>query len=247
MDWTTMSRAESLSVPDRLSIDLERLILDGKLERGEKLPTERELTVMLGVSRVSIRQALHELESRGLIERTPGRGTIVVTPGSQTPEATRAIGSALGSVDAVRPEIEFIMELRSILEPPIAGITAERAMPRDVAQLRNLVEEMENDAGLGRYAELDRSFHQSIAQYTHNPLLALLNEQISELIAPSRDSTLETEDRRQSSSAAHRRIYEAIAAHDPAAAEREARAHIDGVRDQIVLAERALRASRTRS
>ena len=135
------------------------------------------------------------------------------------------------------------MDLRAILEPPIAGITAQRATPRDLAQLRTLVEDMERGASRKRYAELDRAFHQSIAQYTHNPLLALLNEQISELIAPSRDTSLETHDRRRSSSAAHRRTYEAIAAHDPAAAEREARAHIDDVRAHITAAKHAITGS----
>ena len=62
MDWNDISRATTLSLPDRLSVDIERLILDGKLEPGERLPPERELADHFGVSRVSIREALRELE-----------------------------------------------------------------------------------------------------------------------------------------------------------------------------------------
>jgi GntR family transcriptional repressor for pyruvate dehydrogenase complex len=229
MDWSEISPSITLSLPDRLSVDLERLILEGDLAPGEKLPAERELAQHLGVSRVSIREALRELENRGLIDRRPGRGTIVLRPG----ERARITDDVLGIVAALQPELHDIMELRSIVEPPIARITAERATPRDLAQLRELVEAMELDITKERYAELDRAFHQAIAQYAHNPLLELINEQIAQQIAPSRAERFQTRERRAASSAAHRRIYEAIAARDGALAEREARAHVVDISEQI--------------
>jgi GntR family transcriptional repressor for pyruvate dehydrogenase complex len=48
MDWGSISRGETLSVPDRLSVDLERLILEGELSPGERLPAERDLAQHLG-------------------------------------------------------------------------------------------------------------------------------------------------------------------------------------------------------
>ncbi len=229
MDWNEMSPATSLSLPDRLSVDLERLILDGKLEPGERLPPERELAEMLSVSRVSIREALRELENRGLIDRRPGRGTIVLRPG----ERASISESVLSRVGELNPELRDIMELRAIVEPPIARITASRATPRDLVQLRELVEAMESEVDSDRYAELDRAFHQSIAQYAHNPLLELINEQIATQIAPSRASRYQTAKRRAISSAAHRRIYEAISTADGDAAEREARDHVLDIGRQI--------------
>lgn len=233
MDWTSMKPATTLSLPDRLSVDLERLILDGELAPGDRLPPERALAEHLGVSRVSIREALRELENRGLIDRKPGRGTVVLSPGERSGIADR-IGEA---VNAASAEIRDIMELRAIVEPPIARITAGRARPRDIAQLRELVEAMESESAKDRYAELDRAFHQSIAQYTHNPLLELINEQIAQQIAPSRGSRYQTRARRRVSSAAHRRIFEAIAAGDGDLAEAEARAHVLDIADQIALAD----------
>lgn len=232
MDWTSMKPATTLSLPDRLSVDLERLILEGELAPGDKLPPERELAEHLGVSRVSIREALRELENRGLIDRKPGRGTVVLSPGERSGFAER-IGSAVSAAEA---EIQDIMELRAIIEPPIARITAGRATARDLAQLQELVEAMEKDVTKDRYAELDRAFHQSIAQYTHNPLLELINEQIAKQIAPSRGSRYQTRERRQVSSAAHRRIFEAIADGDGDGAEVEARAHVLDIAQQIALA-----------
>ncbi|QBE49295.1 FadR/GntR family transcriptional regulator [Leucobacter triazinivorans] len=232
MDWEAVGRATTLSVPDRLSVDLERLILEGKLAPGEKVPPERELAEYFGVSRPSIRDALRELENRGLVDRKPGRGTIVLAPG----ERAKVPENTLGIVDALRPELHDIMELRAIIEPPIARITASRATSRDLAQLRELVEAMEKDVTKDRYAELDRAFHQAIAQYAHNPLLALINEQIAQQIAPSRASRYQTKARRNASSAAHRRIFEAIAAGDGELAEQEARAHVLDIGKQIALA-----------
>lgn len=232
MDWSSVSRGDILSIPDRLSVDLERLILEGELVPGDRLPAERELAAYFGVSRVSVREALRELENRGLIDRKPGRGTIVLSPG----ERANLSDDALGIVATLRPELYDIMELRAIVEPPIARITASRATARDIAQLRELVEAMEVDVTKERYAELDRAFHQSIAQYTHNPLLAFINEQIAQQIAPSRASRYQTKARRTASSIAHRRIFEAIAAGDGSLAEHEAREHVHDISKQIALA-----------
>ena len=232
MDWSTMKRATTLSLPDRLSVDLERLILEGELAPGDRLPPERTLAEHLGVSRVSIREALRELENRGLIDRKPGRGTIVLSPGERSPLA-ESMGNAVTAAD---PEIRDIMELRAIVEPPIARLTAARATPRDIAQLEELVETMEKDVTQERYAELDRAFHQSIAQYTHNPLLELINEQIAQQIAPSRAGRYQTRERRTASSIAHRRIFEAVADGDGDRAEAEARAHVIDIAQQISLA-----------
>lgn len=233
MDWTTLGQSTTLSVPERLSVDIERLILEGELAPGDRLPPERELAELLGVSRVSIREALRELENRGLVDRKPGRGTIVLKPG----ERSRVGDEALDAVANLRPELHDIMELRAIVEPPIARITASRATPRDLAQLRELVEAMESESASDRYAELDRAFHQSIAQYAHNPLLELINEQIATQIAPSRAGRYQTQERRAISSAAHRRIYEAIAERDGDLAEHEARAHVLDISQQIARAQ----------
>ena len=232
MDWSSIGRATTLSLPDRLSVDIERLILDGELAPGDRLPPERELAEHLGVSRVSIREALRELENRGLIDRRPGRGTVVLAPGERSSFAKDLVKS----VNGLHAEIQDIMELRAIVEPPIARLTATRATPRDLAQLRELVEAMETDLTKERYAELDRAFHQAIAQYAHNPLLEFINEQIAQQIAPSRSQRYQTRERRAASSAAHRRIYEAIAAGDGDLAELEARGHVLDIAQQIARA-----------
>ena len=226
MEWSSLRRSPALSVPDRLSVDLERLIHDGELKPGDRLPSERELSEHLGVSRVSIRQALHELEGRGLIDRRPGRGTVVLAP----VELNGMAGNALSQlVSGTAGEIVRIMELRAVIEPPIAGLAAQRVTKRDVEMLRDLVGRMEREDDFERYAELDRAFHHAISMYTHNPLLSQLTELIAEQIAPSRRTSLQSTARVTTSNEAHRRIFDAIAVGDAHAAEAEAREHVMNV------------------
>ena len=232
MDWSHVKPATTLSLPDRLSVDLERLILEGDLEPGDRLPPERKLAEHFRISRVSLREALRELENRGLIDRKPGRGTIVLGPSDRV----NGVDGVLGIVDSLKPELHDIMELRAIIEPPTARITASRATVRDLAQLRELVEAMEAEVPKERYAELDRAFHQAIAQYAHNPLLTLLNEQIARQIEPSRAGRYQTKARRRISSAAHRRIFKALAAGNGDLAEHEAREHVLDISKQVALA-----------
>lgn len=230
MDWSRVKQLGALSLPDRLSVQLEKLIIDGEIEAGSKLPAERELAEVLGVSRVSIRQALRELEVRGMVDRAPGRGTTVLSPIAAAHETGSSIATAISVADR---DIASIMELRAIIEPPIAAITAERATSRDVAQLQDLVDQMSLNVPVARYVELDVSFHQSIANYSHNPLLSVLAEQIAGMIAPSRNASLQTKQRRRNSTAQHQKILDAIASHDPAAARREAANHLQSITEEI--------------
>lgn len=243
MDWASVNRVATLSLPDRLSIEIEKLIMTGELEVGSKLPSERVLAESLSVSRVSIRQALHELEVRGLIDRRPGRGTIVLSAAGEPSRPGVTIATALSPEGR---EIANVMELRAIIEPPIAGLTAARATERDVAQLRDLVTQMSHDISVEAYAELDMSFHQAIAQYTHNPLLSMLTKQIATLIAPSRNANLQTKRRRKNSTEEHETILRAIAARDPEAAESAATAHIESITQEILRAANSSAARGTR-
>ena len=232
MDWSAVHRATTLSLPDRLSVDLERMILEGDLAPGEKLPAERELAEHFGVSRASVRDALRELEKRGLIDRRPGRGTLVLDPAARAGVQAQV----LGEFAQLEPELQHIIELRAIIEPPAAALTAQRATARDLAQLRELLAAMDQTEDGERYAQLDRVFHQSIAQYSHNPRLALVNDQLVQQAEPIRARRYLTRARRVASTAAHRKIYDAIAAGNAELAEQAARAHVEDISRQLARA-----------
>ncbi|WP_016698441.1 FadR/GntR family transcriptional regulator [Actinoalloteichus spitiensis] len=227
MDWHRLRRP-SLSRPDTLAIDIERLILTGSLRPGDRVPAERELAAALGVSRGSVREALRDLASRGLVARRPGSGTVVLDP-----TASR-FGEVLASgLDADRIELLQVMEVRACVEPPVAARAALRATPANVAQLAGLVDEMTRDPTPAGFADLDRTFHRAIAQYTHNPLLVRLLDRVHEITEASRDESLVSAARRRSSIEEHREILRAIERHDPEGASAATAAHIDSVLRRI--------------
>lgn len=242
VEWAELAPT-SLSLPAELATDIERLILAGELPPGAKLPPERELATTLGVSRASVRDALRDLEMRGLLERTPGRGTIVVDRPSLGLDA-----GLLRELDPRTRDLLEVMEIRGIIEPPMTARAALRATARDVAHLQELVEAMSPELDAERYAALDLAFHQAIARCTHNQLLARVLEAVNPLTAPSRGDTVQSPQRRVASIAGHRRILEALCAHDSEAAAAAAAEHVTAMQQHVVQAsERSAQPRRPRA
>lgn len=225
VDWGSLKR-ETTSLTDTISLSLERLILEGNLVDGDRLPPERELAAQLGVSRNSLRDALRSLELHGLIERKQGRGT-VVRDRSQSPR-----GDVLASgLDLHNGDFMQAIDVRACIEPPIAARAAVRVSALDVAQLERLLDDMARDIDVEEFRRLDRLFHRAIAQYTHNPLLLRLLDRVSEIIEVTRRSLPITRTTRRRAIEEHRAIVDAIAAHDPDAAYAAAAEHISGMHD----------------
>ena len=125
------------------------------------------------------------------------------------------------------------MDLRGVVEPPIAERAAIRASDDQIAQLSDLVDQATSEIARGvdpqRYVELDVAFHLTLAQMTMNPMLEKLLKLTNEWMAPSRRISLETEHRIRTSLAAHRLILQAIQQRDPEAASREMGRHINDI------------------
>jgi GntR family transcriptional repressor for pyruvate dehydrogenase complex len=218
-DWSRLTRATP-SVSERLAGGLEAMIRTGELEVGSRIPPERELSETLGVSRASLREALHELELRGLVDRRPGRGTTVADP-----RAAALADPLLRIMSGEERTIAEVMDLRAAVEPPVAARAARRATDADVLGLRGILAEMP-DAGAQRFVELDVELHVAVARAAHNRLLARLMETAGVWVEPSREASVQSAARRAASVEAHAAIVEAIAAHDAPAAAAAMSAHI---------------------
>lgn len=227
VEWEALDRV-TLSRSDGIAVDLERMILDGVLQPGDHIPPERELAIKVGASRTSVRDALRDLEMRGLIDRKPGRGTIV----KAAPE--EFLGLALVGSPENLARLTQAMEVRAIIEPPTAFRAASRATKRNIAQLNSLLDDMTTDLRPSQFAEIDRLFHRAVAQCTQNPMLGALSDTVNELIAPSRANTLQTKERRRISIEGHRAIVRAIEARDEQEAWECAAAHISSVQEQLL-------------
>ena len=151
-------------VSTQIAEQIRNSVLSGEFNPGEKLPPERELAEMFGVSRPPVREALNILASSGLVETHQGGGTVVrslVENSSGTPL------SELIRIDGDRAL--DVIEVRKGMESWTAWYAASRALPEDVRRLEVIVDGMaKNLEGLKQSEDLDAHFHTLVARATHN-------------------------------------------------------------------------------
>jgi GntR family transcriptional repressor for pyruvate dehydrogenase complex len=212
--------AERLS--DRLAARLGAQIESGALSPGDRLPTERELSLTHGVSRTVVREAVHQLKSRGLLLSRQGSGVFVAP--APLVRALSFDSQVLDSMDAVVQ----VREVRRALDGEIAALAAQRATRSQVAALKRALREVEQASGDG--VEEDLAFHRVLAEATGNPqfirLLEFLEQYLTEAMRVTRANEAWRADFSEQVGDEHRAIYEAVVARDPAAARRVAVRHM---------------------
>lgn len=207
---------------------LETLVREAGLRPGDRLPPERYLAAALDVSRGTVREALKELELKGLVVRRQGMGTIVADADR------RGFGNDLmGRLSAGDRSWVEIMDLRDAIEVPIAERAARFATRSDLRRLAATIEEMQRARTPARYAELDARFHRLVAEASHNPLLVRVVELTSEWLELTRRSRLHTARRRARSLEGHRAIFAAIARRDREGAAAAMHEHIRTIVEEL--------------
>jgi GntR family transcriptional repressor for pyruvate dehydrogenase complex len=200
------------------------MIGKGRLQSGEKLPGERELSEVFQVSRSSVREALRALESQGYLESRQGDGTYIAR------KPVESLVSPLASVIFSEKDSQMeLFEMRRLIEPQLAYLAAERATKEEIAQLEEALVLQEQAIARGETGtEVDKVFHYLMAEATKNKVLLRLNDYMRGLLAESRKKYLQVEGRPEKSIARHRQVLDAIKAGD---AELAAQVMLDHVRD----------------
>mgnify|MGYP001826695359 FL=1 len=170
--------------PEKLSTSvvrqIEKLILRGILRAGERLPAERELAERLGVSRPSLRDAVSELQDRGLLTSRAGSGIFVADVlGS-------AFSPALTSLFATHDEAVFdYIAFRRDLESLAAMRAARLASDTDLAVVQAIFDKMvlaHSKKESEDEARLDAQFHMSIIEASHNVVMLHMMRSMYELL-----------------------------------------------------------------
>lgn len=216
-----IDRGRTLSdrVADRI---FEQVIALG-LQPGDRLPSVRELEAELQASRTVVREAIRSLAGRGVVRIQPGSGLYVAeASGSAARASVNMIlrGSFLVRYDKVK-------EIRRILEVPIAGFAAVRAMPDDLVAIEEALERQaaaEEDDEVASVADVD--FHLRLAYATHNELFPVLLDAMGDIMLETRLLTLRTAGYFEQGVEDHRAILAAIQARDSARARRLMREHL---------------------
>jgi DNA-binding FadR family transcriptional regulator len=200
---------------------LER-ITDRSLGTGARLPSELELARQFGVNRSTVREALRELESAGVLRRQRGSKLMMVSRPDREAIAD-GVSRALALHDVT---VLDLWEGLTVLEPPIAEAAARRRRAPDLEAIAAVVEQaMQPDAGAA--ARQAANFLRRLGEATHNRVLMLGHEPLLQLLEPSLETMIdEVAQARSRIANAQRRILEAVRAADPEAARTWAAKHI---------------------
>jgi GntR family transcriptional regulator, transcriptional repressor for pyruvate dehydrogenase complex len=191
------------------------LVVRGELRPGNRLPAERELAILLGVSRPTVRAGLKGLAAMGTVHTRHGAGTYITEAPVLRSEPLNLLAALHGFSRA------DMYETRRMLEVAAAGLAAERATPSQVStiadELTNLFASMDDRR---TFLLHDIRFHRAVAHASGNPIVTALVEMVSTLYYDRRTQTAEraTETNLRDAAEAHRRVYLAIRAHDAARA-----------------------------
>ena len=158
---------EPLRLYRQIAGQIAALIDNGEFPAGSRLPAERELASLLGVSRTSVREAVISLEIAGRVEVRVGSGIFVAQPGA---------AQIVGLVDEGPSPFE-LLAARRLIEGEIAALAARSATKPDLAAMRTTIVRMREHAdNFGKRDAADREFHVRLAAATGNGSLALVVE-----------------------------------------------------------------------
>ena len=181
-------------------------IVEGRIKPGDRV-REAAVASETKLSRTPVREALRRLESEGLLVHTPHRGMVV------------------NRLD--HREITELYLIREVLEGTAAALAARHASDAEISALRDMLEtQATRDAAPEDYARWNKFFHRALYRGAHNRYLVQMLDSLATSMSLLGRTTLSLPGRPSVALEEHTRIVEAIAAHDPEAAEAAARSHI---------------------
>jgi len=209
---------------EEVVVRLRDMIHNGELLPGDRLPPERDLAKLLGVSRPTLRAGIRSLATVGILQSRQGAGTFV----AERHDSPTLDGSPLRMLSALHGfTSDEMFEARLALEMSIAGMAAERATSE---QMTLMAEEI-----TGMYASLsdpeqylvhDMQFHQTIAAASNNRILTSLMNMVATILFDTRSKTVKRARDLKQSAEQHHNIYRAMRERDAEAASRAMHDHL---------------------
>jgi len=172
---------KDITLSQEIEQKIEQAILAKEFKPGEKLPTEKELCEMFGVSRTALREALQMLSSRGLIYVKKGSGIYVEDYSAS--HAMRPMQMYL-ELNFDRNYLKHIVQVRKMFEPQIAGLAALYRTEEDIAAFKKNQQDLLACPATDykREGNLDRDFHVILAKATQNPMVPMIVEPIFQVM-----------------------------------------------------------------
>ncbi len=176
-----LTRVHQSGVKNQVFAQIRDGIMDRTWPPGTKIPSENALAEALGVSRGSIREALHMLASLGLLESRHGEGTYV-----RDYSGDIFLNTFFSPLSFDKPDILHILEYRKIAEKGNVSLAVERAGSAEIEELERALRVMEEQKDNHRaFAEADLTFHFLVAKATGNPIVMKVNAIIADILKVS--------------------------------------------------------------
>ena len=231
MKKSLFSPIKTTKIPDEVYKQVVRLISSGELKPTQRLPSERAISLDLGVSRQSVREALYRAEAAGLIAVKPGEGSFVCSSMSKVLKAPLEV--------ILREQADRLfefLEIRKLIEGWCAEKSATAATTQDLTRMEKILEEMKKlKPGEKRMEELDRGFHFAMAEATHHVIGMHLMEALKINFDDYFDfkKMLEQIEKKDLLWQQHYDIYEAIKERNPRLAGQKLKEHLDFIEKTI--------------
>jgi GntR family transcriptional regulator, sialic acid-inducible nan operon repressor len=215
---------------EQISSHMEEMIVSGRLQPGDTLPSERELTQMFSVGRTAIREALFELQRKGVIATQNGARPIVARP---TPEVIFAtLSGSVGLYLSTEGGMHDFQYARRILEGGVVRQAAQKARASDLAVLEAaLIQNEIASTDPEAFVRADVDFHLAIARVTGSEMIVTLYRALDAWLSEQRSKSVGPKGSMSAALQCHRCIYEAIQKGDADGAEREMNRHLTQVEE----------------
>jgi len=169
-------------------------IKKGILKPGEKLPSERKLADLLGVSRASVREAIQALAFSGYLEVIQGKGTYILEISNKYDEIIKFFS------EFSNYSLDYLMEARIMFEGEFARLAALNASKEEIDLIERIFNEIASSKDLNIFFVKDLEFHLTIAKATHNPIMnglmkimgEMLYKETQKIIKMSKDTKINT-------------------------------------------------------
>ncbi len=181
-----MARRERSTLVADITQELRQMVLTGKVQPGEFLPSRKDLAAQFGVGLSTVHEAIQVLTAVGMIESHPGKGTWVRHDALDTLIHPAVVNTRLGELDA-----REVYEARSAIEVALTELAAQQATPEDIERIWDALKAMEATVeNEEAFVEADLEFHLAVAKAGHNDLLEqfyhlarkLLSEVITKMV-----------------------------------------------------------------
>ena len=179
----------------------------GEWKSGEKIPSENELSTAMGVSRISVREAIQKLDAINLVETFRGKGTYV-----KEFSTNNYLKSMTPMLYLSKGDIKSVLEYRRILEIGIIELYLRNVKEKDIHDLQKMLDKMEyycKKKDLNKYRKYDLDFHMRLYEMTDNPFIIKISVIVKDVLNSSIEGGL-TQEGAEEGVGYHRDILECI-------------------------------------